>query len=90
MVTALSQDLVSQASSGTSLQRGSCAPAPLRYPVLCFCCRSESVCTACIALFSPLLLPPLPPPLVLAEAMCSALALLVTTQSGVYFIHVHT
>lgn len=34
MVTVLSQDLVSQARSGARLQRGSCAPGPLRAPAL--------------------------------------------------------
>lgn len=48
-----SQDLISQASLGACLQRGFCATGPLRYPALCICCRSESVSTACIALFTP-------------------------------------
>lgn len=59
----------------------SCAPGPLRQPSLVLsvrgCCKSESVSTACIALFqSPVICGP-PSPF-FCGAMCSALALLVT------------
>lgn len=60
--------------------------------VLCVlgCCKSESVSTACIALFqSPAIC--CPPSPVLCGAMCSALALLVTAlEQCLLYTHTHT
>lgn len=72
------RSLISHPGCAACLQRGLLCSWPFKRTQPCaVCCKSESVSTACIALFqSPAICHPPSP--VLCGAMCSALALLVT------------